>query len=883
MKKNLLLTSMLLLLANCAPGGKLLIENDGLFPDNQRQVTSSSVDKYPETFRHFFLENGLEVLAIQNSASPMVCLNMTIRVGSAFEDYHSSGMSHMLEHLLFNGTSKRTQEELYRDNDFYGIYSNAFTRKLYTDFFILFPSQYLPEGMDIQSDMIFNSILPPDKLEKERGIVIEEIRKDRDSESYEVQNYFDRVNFGSSGVGLPTLGTISTIENMPRDEIYDFYKTHYVPNNMILTVIGKFDFEDLKSSLEEYYGTAPPKPLPVDDPFQWEKNKNPQFFVNQTVLPVKMVKGQLVYQLPDFESTSSADALVAAKTRLEVYSEFISEELSNRMSAYNPGISVADYPGNEKLLVDFTANPDDDINAVIGEIAGSLVEIQNDLEKIVTGQKLEYWVKQKEVANISLLDSPHYYSMMQSGDLALGGDYTIAKMAELKKVKASEIINSFAQVLNAPANINLVRPESLGVQDTTLQETVYAKSVLPSGATLITATSGGSRMFGMHILVKNRSTIEGDLTGGAEILHSLLESGTDQYTGEEIKDQLAAIGAQTKYIDMSFIPYDDYYNSPEWGYIRFECLEEDAESGIRLLTHMLGHTVLTESKVKKGIADAGRRQMMQQSSARKTVVTEFRKLFFGENDPSTKSVSGDSESLAKINLETLTDLQKRYFRPENYIVSISSGISHEKLKEIFNSVWTQKAEPVPPVKNEINLSAPYQEKILDLGKDQAQIRLGYKFKIADEDKALFSLMTNILSDKMMFDLRETRGLAYTLGMSAGFQSDTGWLIASMGTGGDNIDEALSGMKSYFDPARLDRLTGDEVRKTVNSNKGRFMMRNLKRIGQAFYMGYYEFLTGDYQNAVKRNYQFDETTPEEIQAVAEKYLHLPENYTVVIVK
>src|SRR5210317_287608 len=106
----------------------------------------------------FFLENGLEVLAVHNPGSPMVGLNLLIRVGSAYEDYSTSGMSHMLEHLLFNGTDKRTQAELYEEVDFYGAYSNAHTDMFYTDFIFLVPAQFLEEGMDIQTDMIFNSV-----------------------------------------------------------------------------------------------------------------------------------------------------------------------------------------------------------------------------------------------------------------------------------------------------------------------------------------------------------------------------------------------------------------------------------------------------------------------------------------------------------------------------------------------------------------------------------------------------------------------------------------------------------------------------------------------------------------------------------------------------
>jgi len=109
--------------------------------------------------------------------------------------------------------------------------------------------------------MMFNSTLPVDKFDKERGIVIEEIRKDRDRKQGAIANAFKRMNYGSTGVGMPTHGTLNTIEHLSRDKTYEFYKSHYVPNNMVLTILGNFDPATIKDQLEEYYGKYRSEPL----------------------------------------------------------------------------------------------------------------------------------------------------------------------------------------------------------------------------------------------------------------------------------------------------------------------------------------------------------------------------------------------------------------------------------------------------------------------------------------------------------------------------------------------------------------------------------------------------------------------------------------------
>lgn len=100
------------------------------------------------------LDNGIEVLLIENPALPMIGVNVVIKVGSAYESFSTSGMSHMLEHLLFNGTTTRTQKQLYDDVDRIGGYNNAHTDNFYTDFMMVTPTDNIQKGMEIQADML---------------------------------------------------------------------------------------------------------------------------------------------------------------------------------------------------------------------------------------------------------------------------------------------------------------------------------------------------------------------------------------------------------------------------------------------------------------------------------------------------------------------------------------------------------------------------------------------------------------------------------------------------------------------------------------------------------------------------------------------------------
>ncbi len=884
--KQILILGMSVLLWSCA----FHTTAENLHPNPQPPNVGfiPAIQPFHEDRSLFTLENGLEVLAIHNPSSPMVCLNMTIRAGAAKESIHTSGMTHMLEHLLFNGTENRTQDELYAETDYYGAYSNAYTRKYYTGFFLLLPAEYIENGMDIQSDMMFHSVLPPEKLEKEQGIVMEEIRQGRDSETNAVEHFFNRSNFGGGGLGLPTLGTLSTVKHMTREDIYHFYKTVYVPNNMTLTVIGNFNPDRLRSQLENYYGNEPPGPVAQPGFPMLSSGFEPGRTVNQTSLSTQYLYGQLVYPLPAVDVRTAAaetglDHIGLRDIILDSFVEFSANRIAEELPEYNGSLYRSGYPGNDWLLLDFKTAPESDAGQVVEELTAAMSKILSGFHSQMTVDRVQGWLKKRRVEEISLLDSPHYYSMMNSADLAKGGQFVLSKLNILENASAASIVEADVIPAVSPVRVNLVHPESGRSSEAAVSEMDYQKSVLPSGLTLITASGGGSEMFGMHILIKNRSLIEGELRGGTEILHSLLTSGTDTYSAEEIQLELDRMGAQTKFTDLGFIPYDDYYNTPEYGYLRWECLEEDAEEGIRFLAHLTDHTVVDEKKLEQGLQEAQMRLAMQKQTARTTASDTFWTLFLGEGHPNTGKVSGTSASLAQITLDNIHLLQKAYFNPANYIVSISSNLSHAQLAAIFNSVWSVQGVPSEPAREPILLPREKQERLIEMDKEQAQIRLGFAFDIDEEDKAAFSLLTSVVSDRMMMDLRETQGLAYSIGLSHGYIDSQAWVLASMGTASNQVDTALAGIGKYLQPNAAEKISQDEITRIINARKGRYMMRTLTRIGQAFYMGYYEFKTGDYRNALNKFDQMEKLTPADLETAAERYLHLPENHTYVLVR
>ncbi len=209
------------------------------------------------------LDNGLEVVLLKDDTNPAIASFVVVKAGLRGENASSCGISHMLEHLLFNGTATRTQEQIYEEADLMGAYHNAFTRDDYTCYMMLAAREHFPKMLNLQADMVFRSILPVEKLEKERGIVLEELARDRASPRFAAERALAGHVFKGTPYALPALGNEASIAAMTRGLILRYYRTYYVPNNAVLLVVGDFEVVPTLALVERELSALPRGELPA--------------------------------------------------------------------------------------------------------------------------------------------------------------------------------------------------------------------------------------------------------------------------------------------------------------------------------------------------------------------------------------------------------------------------------------------------------------------------------------------------------------------------------------------------------------------------------------------------------------------------------------------
>lgn len=199
------------------------------------------------------LENGAKLLIEEIPYLRSAAVGVFIKVGSRYEDPEIAGASHFVEHMLFKGTAARNARDIAENFENIGGQLNAFTSKEYTCVYGRTLDEDIQTGMDIIFDMLFNSQFNLNDFTTEKEVIKEEIKMYEDTPDELIHDVFNQKYYEGDRMGHPILGTMQTIEALGRDDLYNYYKKHYLPANMVIAVAGNIDksriIDKVKSSL----------------------------------------------------------------------------------------------------------------------------------------------------------------------------------------------------------------------------------------------------------------------------------------------------------------------------------------------------------------------------------------------------------------------------------------------------------------------------------------------------------------------------------------------------------------------------------------------------------------------------------------------------------
>ncbi|MBU1077708.1 MAG: insulinase family protein [Spirochaetes bacterium] len=195
------------------------------------------------------LKNGITLLTEHISSSHAISVGFWLKTGSIEEAEKENGYAHFLEHMIFKGTKKRSPEMIAQEIDAAGAYINAATSKEYTTYFINIIDSKIDLAMDILTDIIDNSVFDSQEIEKEKQVILEEIKMYEDTPLEQVQDNLTEAMLFGHPISNPILGRKKNIRKITKEKIKTFYNRHYYPENTIVTAAGNVDHDKIKEYL----------------------------------------------------------------------------------------------------------------------------------------------------------------------------------------------------------------------------------------------------------------------------------------------------------------------------------------------------------------------------------------------------------------------------------------------------------------------------------------------------------------------------------------------------------------------------------------------------------------------------------------------------------
>ncbi|BDC02558.1 TPA: M16 family metallopeptidase [Clostridium perfringens] len=400
------------------------------------------------------LPNGLKVITIKKDTR-LASINIGVNIGSLYEDEKELGMSHFVEHMLFKGTKNRSNEQLNRELEFLGGDYNAYTDYISTVYSITCLDEEFEKGIELLSDMVLNSSFDEKEMKKEKGVVLSEIKSDKDDiEDLSISRTHEYA-FHKSALRNSIAGTEEHVKGFKRKQVYDFYKKYYTPDNCVIVTVSAFSHEQMQKIITDLFGKWEGKSHKKAKIIK-EENKD----IVKTTYKSQIEQGTVTY-LYAFKEVCEKDKLplkILSYKLAESSNSILFRELREERGLAYDVYSQMDLDENVNTMNIFTSVREESIDEVIEVIDKAILDIKNkdinfDEDMLCMMKKTH---KTGVVSTLEDCSSLCSYVLVQS---LAGKDITefINSMEELETLTGEDIYRVCNKYLNKPT-IHILKP-----------------------------------------------------------------------------------------------------------------------------------------------------------------------------------------------------------------------------------------------------------------------------------------------------------------------------------------------------------------------------------------------------------------------------------------
>jgi len=401
------------------------------------------------------LGNGLKIISKSLAQAQSVSLGIWINIGSRYEEDGQKGISHFLEHLLFKGSKKYSCRAIKESIEGVGGSLNGFTSEELTCYLVKTPRRYLIHALDILSDMVIKPALKHEDIEKEKTVILEEMKMYKDLPQSYVYELLDELLWPAQALGSPVIGNAESIKNINRVSLKDFQANHYTPSNIVVSASGKLDHDLLAKKVSAIFSTKKSAKLNTFKAVK-ERQSNPQLKIFQK-------DTEQTHMALGFHSLKRDHPLRHAQTILNIIlganmsSRLFNEVREKRGLAYEIGTGLKRFADTGAFLV-HAGIDNQKVENCLGLIFQELSKIKKDLvSKDEFKRAKEFCLGQLALA---LEDTMEYMLWMGESIACLDKVYTLEQIIkQVNKVEIEDIREISRDIFkNELINLALIGP-----------------------------------------------------------------------------------------------------------------------------------------------------------------------------------------------------------------------------------------------------------------------------------------------------------------------------------------------------------------------------------------------------------------------------------------
>jgi zinc protease len=774
------------------------------------------------------LDNGLTVITKEIHASPVATVWACYKVGSRNERDGITGCSHWVEHMLFKGGKKFKKGDIFKQVARAGGYNNGFTDNDLTVYFETLPAESVDIGLEIEADRMANASFNPQETESERTVIISEREGAENNPQFLLMEELFSAAFRVHPYRWMVIGHKCDLQQMTRDDLYNYYRTYYGPNNAILLILGDFSTDQVLKKVENLFGpiassAAPPAVRAIEPPQQGERrvrlHRPGTAAYLQAGFHIPAAGHEDIPALLMLDAVLSGGKFISLGSRTwmgrssRLYRALVETSLASSVDSMCP------IPRDPSLLILWaTARAGVEPQRVEEALLAELERIANAPP---SQEEMEKALRQMQAQAAYSADGVTAQAYLLAGFACTAAyDYLDTLVASLSRVKAEEVQRVAAAYLKAdnrtvgwfiptnetpagnaakaaPPTAFRFMPFTEGRQSPRGSAPAIERFPLSSGGALLVSPNRNAPGVVIRASLAAGGTRESDEQAGlANLTSRLVMRGTARHSYQETAESVESIGASLS-----------FGASLEEAHGIAKCMSADVPHLLSTLAECWREAAFPEKEVEKVRSETITAIRQEKDDTRAAAEQRFRRLLYPAGHPYGRKRLGEEETLAAITREHIADFHRANFHPANMILVVVGDVDPQGVFEAAEKAfggWKKDAPPVLSVPPLPGRSRLLREIVPMMHKSQADIALGFP-ALARKDPDFYAAHLACLifgrlglMGRLGKNVRDEQGLAYYAFSALHAMKYGGHWIIQAGVNPKNVDRA---QKSIWEEAK----------------------------------------------------------------------------------